>query len=140
LICPGRRITRRLPANVRTVGWIPFSAALATSSAIVHQGGPGTALGALRAGLPQHVVPGLADRRYNADVVAARGAGLAMRPGQITADHLIRLVTDPAIAAAAQEVRDEIAAMPAPEALVESLAALAGTTNSTKDRSWHTAC
>jgi len=140
LICPGRRITRRLPANVRTVGWIPFSAALATSSAIVHHGGTGTALGALAAGLPQLVVPGLADRRYNADVVSARGAGLAMRPGQITAEHLTRLVTDPAIAAAAGEVRDEIAAMPAPAALVDSLAALAGTTHSTKDRSWHTAC
>src|SRR5204862_1486432 len=98
-------------------GWYAWSGAWGRGSAGVHPGGPGTALGALDAGLPQLVVPGLADRRYNAEVVAARGAGLAMRAAHITADHLNRLVTDPMLAAAAGEVRDEIAAMPAPPAL-----------------------
>jgi UDP:flavonoid glycosyltransferase YjiC (YdhE family) len=133
LIFPKGRVpdAKRLPGNVRAVGWIPLKAAIDTSSAIVHHGGVGTVLNALAAGVPQLVIPGVADRRYNADVVAARGAGMAMRAGQITAEHLTRLVTDPTIAAAAQQVRDEMARMPPPEQLVERLVALVGSADGT---------
>jgi UDP:flavonoid glycosyltransferase YjiC (YdhE family) len=142
LVRPGRQITRAdtLPPNVRTVDWVPFSAVLGTCSAVVHHGGGGTVLSALAAGLPQLVIPGVGDRRYNADVVAARGAGLAMPAGKITAEVLTRLVTDPAMAASAQEVRDEIAAMPPPAELVARLAALARSPHQTKEPTWHTAC
>ncbi len=146
LVRRDRRVMRAgtLPANVRTVDWIPLSAAMVASSAVVHHGGAGGVLGALVAGVPQLVVPGLGDRRYNADVVAERGAGLSLHPRLITAERLTRLITDPAIAAAAREVRDEIAAMPPPVQLVERLAALAdgapGLPNQTEERTWHTAC
>ena len=130
LVRPGRRLTRagRLPANVRTVDWIPLTAAMAASAAIIHHGGSGSVLGALAAGLPQLVIFGVGDSTYNAAFVHERGAGLAMRPRQITVESLTRLVSDPAIAAAAREVRDEIAAMPPPAQLVERLVALAGRT------------
>jgi UDP:flavonoid glycosyltransferase YjiC (YdhE family) len=126
LVRPDRGVRRSgtLPGNVRTVDWVPLAAAMRTSAALVHPGGAGGVLGALAAGLPQLLIPGLGDRRYNADAVAARGAGLARRPRDITAEDLTRLVADPAIAAAAAEVRDEIAAMPPPEALVDRLAEL----------------
>lgn len=146
LVRPDRGVLRAgpLPANVRTVDWIPLSAALVASSALVHHGGFGGLLGALVAGVPQLLIPGLGDRRYNADVVAERGAGLAMHPRLITAERLTRLISDPAIAAAACEVRDEIAAMPPPAQLVERLAALAGRPsklpNQREESSWHTAC
>lgn len=143
LVRPGRRITRTepLPPNVRTVDWVPFSEALATCSAVVHHAGGGTVLSALAAGLPQLVIPGVGDRRYNADVVAARGAGLAMVPGQITAEVLTRLVTDPALAAAAREVRDEIAAMPPPAELVARLTRLVDrkALPQKEEATWHTA-
>ncbi|GIH17675.1 nucleotide disphospho-sugar-binding domain-containing protein [Rugosimonospora africana] len=108
-------------SNIRAVGWIPLAEALAGCAAIVHHGGTGTILAALAAGVPQLVVPGPGDRRHNAEVVAARGAGLAVAPRRITADHLRRLLTDPGLAKAAGEVRDEIAAMPAPADVAATL-------------------
>lgn len=69
---------RDLPPNVRAVGWAPLAEALATCAGVVHHGGAGTLLAALAAGVPQIVVPGPGDRRRNAELVAARGAGLAV--------------------------------------------------------------
>lgn len=106
LVRPAR--TARLPDNVRPVGWVPLDQVLRHCAAVVHHGGAGTTLGAFVAGIPQLLLPGIGDRRYNARHVAARGAGLAAPARQITAELLTRLLTDPAIAAAADEVRREI--------------------------------
>ncbi|GAA4969786.1 nucleotide disphospho-sugar-binding domain-containing protein [Actinoplanes utahensis] len=116
-----RSSVRRLPPNVRATGWIPIPAALAAGAAIVHHGGAGTVLSALHAGVPQLAVRGAGDRRHNADLVAARGAGLAADERDISPELLTRLVTDPGVAAAAREVAAEIAAMPPPEDLVEAI-------------------
>jgi UDP:flavonoid glycosyltransferase YjiC (YdhE family) len=78
-------------------------------------------MAALAAGVPQVVVPGAGDRTVHARLVAARGAGLAVPAREITAETLARLVTDPSLADAARQVAAEIAAMPAPEDLVEPL-------------------
>lgn len=126
LVRPDRRVLRRgpLPDNVRTVDWIPINRALPSCAGVVHHGGAGSVLGALAAGVPQLVVPGPGDRRHNADLVAARGAGLAVAEREITAATLDRLVTDPGLATAAGEVRREMAAMPTPAELVPRLVAL----------------
>ncbi len=126
LVRPDRHVMRQglLPGNVRTVDWVPLTAALATSTAIVHHGGAGTVLGALAAGVPQLVVSGPGDRTYNARLVAARGAALATAAKDITAATLTRLLTDAALTSAADEVRQEMAAMPSPEDVVPRLVAL----------------
>jgi UDP:flavonoid glycosyltransferase YjiC (YdhE family) len=126
LVRPDRRVMRQgaLPGNVRTVDWVPLNAALATCAAIVHHGGAGTVLGALAAGVPQLVVSGPGDRTHNARLVAARGAGLATAPNDITDAELTRLLTDTALMSAAEEVRQEMATMPSPEELVPRLVAL----------------
>ncbi|WP_097185570.1 glycosyltransferase [Blastococcus haudaquaticus] len=126
LVRPDRRVARRnLPANVRTVGWLPFATVLPHLSGIVHHGGAGTLMTAFCAGIPQLAVPGAGDRRTHAELLAARGAGLAVEVADLGAGDLQRLVTDPALAVAAREVAEEIAAMPEPAELVEPLAALA---------------
>ncbi|TWG27254.1 UDP:flavonoid glycosyltransferase YjiC (YdhE family) [Micromonospora palomenae] len=124
LVRPDRRSARALPGNVRVVDWIPLDAALPASAALVHHGGAGSVLGALVAGLPQLATVGAGDRRHNAELVARRGAGLALRPRDITAETLTRLVTDADLRTAAGQVSREIAAMPAPAELVSRLAAL----------------
>ena len=96
------------------------------ASGVVHHGGAGTLLTALACGLPQLVVPGAGDRQTNAELVADRGAGLAVELRDLDRAALERLVGDPGPAAAAREVAAEIAAMPAPTELVGSLTALAG--------------
>jgi hypothetical protein len=54
-----------------------------------------------------------------------RGAGLAVKAGNLTAADLTRLVTDGSLATGAAEVAREMAAMPAPARIVARLAALA---------------
>jgi UDP:flavonoid glycosyltransferase YjiC (YdhE family) len=126
VVRPDRKVARRgtLPGNVRTVDWVPLTGLLPTCAGIVHHGGAGTVLGALAAGVPQLVVPGAGDRAHNARLVAARGAGLAVAAMDITAAELSRLITDAALASAAAEVQQEMAAMPTPEQVVPKLHAL----------------
>jgi UDP:flavonoid glycosyltransferase YjiC (YdhE family) len=125
VVRPDRAVLRRpLPDNVRTVEWIPINQALSNCAGVVHHGGAGSVLGALAAGVPQLVVPGAGDRRHNAELVVARGAGLAVAERNITAAQLTRLITDPGVAAAAEVVRREMIDMPSPTDLVRRLEAL----------------
>ncbi|MGC5288413.1 nucleotide disphospho-sugar-binding domain-containing protein [Micromonospora sp. DT231] len=124
LVRPDQRSARSLPGNVRVVDWIPLDVALPVSAALVHHGGAGSAFGALAAGLPQLATTGPGDRRHNAELVARRGAGLALRPRDITARALTQLLTDERLRTAAVQVSREIAAMPPPADLVARLAAL----------------
>ncbi len=127
LVRPERWVTRRrLPPQVTTADWLPFPRVLPAAAGVVHHGGAGTLLTALAAGTPQLVVRGAGDRRTNADLVAARGAGIAVDPGGVTAAVLERLVGDPGLAGAAREVAAEMAAMPAPAEVVPRLLDLAG--------------
>lgn len=127
LVRPPAAITKgHLPPNVRTVGWVPLARVLGQATAFVHHGGAGGVLGALAAGIPQLAVPGPGDRRFNAELLARRGAGLAVDARDITADVLEHLVSDAGLRAAAEEVRAEMAAMPEPASLVARLEALVG--------------
>ena len=121
---PKKAVRAGLPGNVRVVDRVPLEKVLPHATAFVHHGGAGSVLGALAAGLPQLVVPGPGDRRHNAEVVARRGAGLAVEARALSAADLTRLITDPGLRAAAGQVRDEIAAMPPPEEIVPAIVAL----------------
>jgi hypothetical protein len=124
LVRPAR--VRGLPPNVRAVGRVPLSEALPHAAAFIHHAGAGSVLGGLAAGVPQLTTPGAGDRRHNAELLAKRGAGLAVAAKAITAAHLTRLVTDDALRTAARQVAAEIAAMPAPAEVVPALQELAG--------------
>ncbi|MBP2474497.1 UDP:flavonoid glycosyltransferase YjiC (YdhE family) [Crossiella equi] len=113
-----------LPANVRSVGYLPLSALLATSSAVVHHAGSGSTLAALAAGVPQLLWPQGADQFFNTDQLVARGAALTAEDGGVTAEHLHRVLRDERLAAVAAEVRVELHAMPSPAELVPQLAKL----------------
>jgi UDP:flavonoid glycosyltransferase YjiC (YdhE family) len=106
---------------VRAVGRIPLDRALPHAAAFIHHSGAGSVLGGLAAGVPQLTTPGAGDRRHNAELLAARGAGLAVDAKAISADDLRRLLTDEGLRAAAREVAAEIAAMPLPESVVPEL-------------------
>jgi UDP:flavonoid glycosyltransferase YjiC (YdhE family) len=122
LVRPDRRVAgRRLPAHVRTTDWLPFPAVLPAAAGIVHHGGAGTLLTALAAGVPQLVVRGAGDRRTNAGLLAARGAGLAADLRDVSPALLQRLVDDRSLTTAAREVAEEMAAMPHPTELVPVL-------------------
>ena len=116
-----RPAAKALRGNVRSVGRIPLDRALRHAAAFVHHSGAGSVLGGLAAGVPQLTTPGAGDRRHNAQLLAKRGAGLAVEAKAITAADLHRLLTDDALRTAARQVAAEIAAMPAPGEVVAAL-------------------
>jgi UDP:flavonoid glycosyltransferase YjiC (YdhE family) len=125
LVRPDRAVSRRtLPPNVTTTDWLPFATVLPRVAGVVHHGGAGTLMSALAAGVPQIVVPGAGDRTRHARLIAERGAGLAVSLDELTPASLERLATDSALRATAGEVAAEIAAMPAPAAVVDELVAM----------------
>ncbi|HEY8973571.1 MAG TPA: nucleotide disphospho-sugar-binding domain-containing protein, partial [Burkholderiaceae bacterium] len=64
-----------LPADVLWLPYVPLAALLPRAAALVHHGGIGTTAEALRAGVPQVIVPLAYDQFDNAARVAALQAG-----------------------------------------------------------------
>jgi UDP:flavonoid glycosyltransferase YjiC (YdhE family) len=116
------------PDNVQVHRFIPQAELLPRCDAVIAHGGAGTMLGALAHGLPLLLLPQGADQHYNAQRVAAAGAGLSLAPAQATGATLARaidtLLGDVRLRAGAQRVAAEIAAMPGPETGVAHLQAL----------------
>ncbi len=95
----------------------------------VHHGGTGTTLGCLAAGVPQVITPQGADHFLNAGRLAELGLGAVVdndAPPGALGDALDRVLGDPALLERVQAVRDEVAAMPHPEQVVETLDARFG--------------
>ena len=64
------------PPNVQVHRYIPQEIVLPRSSAVITHGGAGSTLGALAFGLPLLIVPQGADHFFNAERIAAAGAGI----------------------------------------------------------------
>ena len=112
-----------LPPNVRVERWVPHATAVAVADVVVCHGGSGTVLGTLAAGVPQVVVPLFADQPYNAERVAAIGAGLAVAP---RADSIraavMHLLDQGSFREAAHRVAREMAGLPSTDAAFVALA------------------
>jgi UDP:flavonoid glycosyltransferase YjiC (YdhE family) len=127
-----RHFLRDLPDRVRVAENLPLHVLLPTCAAVVHQGGAGTMLTAAACGVPQLVVPTLPDQLLNITQLSRTGAGsLLLRKGRPAAalrgeatGMLDALLADPAYRAAANGLRQEIAAQPPPSAAIAALAAL----------------
>ena len=115
-----------LPPNVRVERWVPHADIVAAAEVVVCHGGSGTVLGTLAAGLPQVVVPLFADQPYNAERVAAIGAGLAVAPRADSIRAAINHILDQgSFGAAAQRVAREMAGLPPIESAFAALAVAA---------------
>ncbi len=94
-----------LPPGMLWQPYVPLRALLPRAAAIVHHGGVGTTAEALRAGVPQVVVPLAYDQFDNGARVAALSAGCALAGGaagarpRALARALARLLSSPDIAA-----------------------------------------
>ncbi len=114
--------------DVHVERWVPMSRLLPTADALVFHGGSGTMLAALAAGVPLVLLPVAADQPENADRCVDAGVGVALSPSERDPDAVAgatrAVLEDPAYGSAARRVAGEIAAMPAPEAIVPRLEAL----------------
>jgi glycosyltransferase len=124
-----RHLVPDLPAGVRVAESVPLWDLLGTCDAIIHQGGAGTTLTALRRGLPQLILTQLADQAVNAFQLVATGAGQTLAATGLDAADLLRaghdLLDVTAYRAAATRVCEEIEALPTPADIVDDLVALA---------------
>jgi UDP:flavonoid glycosyltransferase YjiC (YdhE family) len=87
-------------------------------------------LGALAAGIPQLILPQGADQFFNAQFLTEAGASRALlneeqQPGAIRG-AVAALLSEGPERAVAQQIRAEIAALPAPAEVVPELVARAG--------------
>jgi len=119
-----------LPPNVRVVSGLPFHALFGQCDLVVSQGGLGTVMTAVAAGLPHLVLPQISDTMLNARMLKAAGSADLLLPSEWTDDTLAgtaaQMLADPAYPEAAARLRDEMHALPTPNEMAGSLAAIAG--------------
>lgn len=113
------------PGNVRIEQYVVQSEVLARSSAVVSHGGSGTVTGALAQGLPQVLLPMGADQPLNAARCEELGVALVLdaltaTPAAVR-EAMSTVLSEPSYRSAAERIRDEIAALPAPEYAVTLL-------------------
>ena len=65
----------KLPKNAIWCDFLPLDEIMPYLGAIIHHGGMGTLSGALRAGVPQMILPCYVDRPYNAALIKELGVG-----------------------------------------------------------------
>jgi UDP:flavonoid glycosyltransferase YjiC (YdhE family) len=124
---PGREpgVLGAQPPNVHVAGYIAQTQLLAHCAAVVSHAGSGTFLAALARGLPQLLLPQAADQFLNAAAGARAGVGIAIQPRELTRERVRqafeRLLADAAFRDAAELMSREIQAMPAPDAVVETI-------------------
>ena len=119
-----------VPANVRTIDYLPLNLLLPTCSAVIHHGGGGTMAAAVAQRLPQLIIAGEgvespAYERYLLD----RGAGLVVDHRRHSVDEmakrLTRVLTEPGFAEGARRLYADWLAMPSPADIVPLLEKLA---------------
>jgi len=99
VVAPDRALLpRRLPPRTLWCPRLPFPAVMPRAGALLHHGGIGTAVRALRSGTPQVVLAHGADRPDNAERLAARGlarwADADRWSAEVVADHLTGALAD----------------------------------------------
>jgi UDP:flavonoid glycosyltransferase YjiC (YdhE family) len=111
------------PARLRVEPWLPLGHVVPGCDLVIHHGGSGSCLTAAAYGVPQLVLPQLADHFRFAGKVAATGAGQSLMPPQCTPSNInaaVRaLLGTPGFRDAAQQVRAEITAVPPVSGIVE---------------------
>jgi UDP:flavonoid glycosyltransferase YjiC (YdhE family) len=122
-----------LPDNVRLARTpLALQLVLPSCQAVIHQGGAGSMMTALAAGVPQVLVPLVGDQHLNAERLVAIGAGRSLPERSARPADVRRLVAELLDGAAEQrraaELADQIRAMPAPSQIVEVLERLCSTT------------
>lgn len=116
-------------ADMRFAPWAPFDVVLPGCDVLVTHGGWGSMMAALSHGVPMLVLPQAADNFVNALRVRSIGAGRFLAPPQVTAsavrEEAAILLSDPVYRLNALRLKDEIEAMPGPDAAVGLLERLA---------------
>ncbi len=131
IVTTGRGVDRErlgpTGGSVHVEEYVPQSFLLPHVDVVVHHGGFGTVLGAIRHGLPQVVIPLGADQPINAAQIEALGLGLVVPEDQRTAEvigaAIDEVLSDDGYRRRAEELRTDTEALPTLDVVVAGLAA-----------------
>jgi UDP:flavonoid glycosyltransferase YjiC (YdhE family) len=117
------------PVRARVVDAMPLHLLLPGCAAVVHSGGAGTTITSLLSGVPQLIVPTVADGQMNAERVTAAGVGRWLPRDGLTVervrDEAAHLLRDDQTRLRVFRARAHAVPQPAPAALVAALTAAA---------------
>jgi UDP:flavonoid glycosyltransferase YjiC (YdhE family) len=119
-------------ANVHIEQWLPLAPLLPRCAAVLCHAGTGTTLAALAAGLPLVLAPQGADQFDNARACERAGAARVLMPDHVTGPAIRDAVgaildNESAERTGALRLAGEIAAMPPPAQVADTLAAVIAT-------------
>jgi glycosyltransferase len=114
----------------KAVPFVPLSSLLPRCDALIHHSGMNSMFSAFNARVPQVALPSdTGDAPINAMVLGKRGGGVAVPQAQLTAEQVSKALREvlesPSYRLVSEQVADEMAAMPAPHAVVDQLTGLA---------------
>jgi UDP:flavonoid glycosyltransferase YjiC (YdhE family) len=113
--------------HVEFAGFTPLARLLNGVDAVLTAGGAGTVLGSLAHGIPLVMTPQGADQPIHAGRAAAAGTGIAFPHGECApeavGDAVTTVLNQPVYRQAARRIAAEIAAMPSPAEVAETLVA-----------------
>ncbi len=125
------QVPEHLPASVLWQPYVPLHALLPHSAALVHHGGIGTTAEALRAGVPQLVVPLAFDQFDNGARVVRLGAGLSLPHARLSPRSLYRalkrLLSQPDYGLQADAISTHLSPVPSQDGLLDAIMQLAPT-------------
>jgi UDP:flavonoid glycosyltransferase YjiC (YdhE family) len=128
----GRDLLGEAREHVRVVDWMPLSMLMPTCEALISQGGAGTVMAGVAYGVPQLVVPQVSYQPLVAELLAASGAGMSLKPDDLTTDSIVEVVSEllsgTSVRAAAQSLAERNAAQADPTEMVPALKALVDST------------
>lgn len=88
------QVPAQLPGTVLWQPYVPLSSLLPHTAALIHHGGIGTTAEALRAGVPQLIVPFGWDQYDNGARVAALGVGNVIHASRLRAGKLVQVLQE----------------------------------------------
>jgi UDP:flavonoid glycosyltransferase YjiC (YdhE family) len=113
------------PAGARVAEGLPLELLIPSCAAIINQGGAVVMATVAVHGVPQVVVPMMADQPTNAQLLAATGAGIPLDPGYLDTvevkSAVASAVFDESTRAAARRLQAEIRELPTPAQIVDVL-------------------
>lgn len=85
----GKGLEEKVDQNIHTAERFNFNKLLPTAAVMIHHGGQNSVMDALRYGVPQLIYPGkMFERKYNAQSVIKKGAGILLGDREFTSRHI----------------------------------------------------
>jgi UDP:flavonoid glycosyltransferase YjiC (YdhE family) len=101
---------RKLRASqIHVAGPVPHDWLLARAEALIHHGSIGLCARALRHGVPMLLLPQRKDQYFNAHAVLSLKAGAAVSPERVTAEGLLRILSEKVLVEGCQKAAATVA-------------------------------